>query len=135
MTVEFVDTNIFVYAHDLSAGRKHAVATDLLARLWEAGSGAVSIQVLVEFYAAANKIGLKGREAEAAISDLERWALHRADHVDVLRSIGFLRRYKISWWDALVVNSANELGCQILWTEDLNHGQRYGSVTVRNPFI
>lgn len=134
-TVEFVDTNVFIYAHDHSAGRKHAVAADLLARLWEQHSGAVSIQVLVEFYAATIKRGLKVRDAEAVISDLETWTLHRPDHADVIRAIELLRRYKISWWDALVINSANELGCAVLWTEDLNHGQRYGGVTVRNPFL
>jgi predicted nucleic acid-binding protein len=135
MIVEFVDTNVFIYAHDRSAGRKHSVATDLLARLWEEHSGAVSIQVLVEFYAATNKRGLKVREAEAVISDLETWTLHRPDHAGVIRAISLLRRYKVSWWDALVIDSANELGCAVLWTEDLNHGQRYGGVTARNPFL
>jgi predicted nucleic acid-binding protein len=100
-TVEFVDANVFIYAHDRSAGRKHAVAAELLARLWEQHSGAVSIQVLVEFYAATIKRGLKVRDAEAVISDLETWTLHRPDHADVIRAIGLLRRYKISWWDAL----------------------------------
>jgi predicted nucleic acid-binding protein len=57
------------------------------------------------------------------------------DHADVIQAIELLRRYKISWWDAQVIDSANELGCAVLWTEDLNHGQRYGGVTVRNPFL
>jgi predicted nucleic acid-binding protein len=56
-------------------------------------------------------------------------------HADVMRGIELRDRYKISWWDALVVNSANELGCEVLWSEDMNHGQRYGGVTVRNPFL
>jgi predicted nucleic acid-binding protein len=135
MIVEFVDTNVFVYAHDHSAGRKHVVAMDLLARLWQERSGAVSVQVLVEFYSATSKRGLNIREAEAVISDLKGWTVHSADHADVLRAIELLRRYKISWWDALVVNSANQLGCRVLWSEDMNHGQRYGGVTVRNPFL
>jgi predicted nucleic acid-binding protein len=134
-TDEFVDTNVFIYAHDRSAGRKHAVAADLLARLWEERSGAVSIQVLVEFYAATIKRGLKVRDAEAVISDLETWTIHRPHHADVIQAIELLRRYKISWWDAQVINSANELGCAVLWTEDLNHGRKYGRVTVRNPFL
>lgn len=135
MIVEFVDTNVFIYSLDHSAGRKHAVAADLLTRLFEDQSGAISVQVLVEFYAAAIKRGLKVREVEAVISDLDTWTLHRPDHADVIQSIELLRRYKISWWDALVINSANQLGCHVLWSEDLNHGQRYGGVTVRNPFI
>jgi predicted nucleic acid-binding protein len=49
--------------------------------------------------------------------------------------VRFQRRYKMSWWDALVVNSAVELGCGVFWSEDLADGQRYGSVTVRNPFV
>jgi predicted nucleic acid-binding protein len=60
--------------------------------------------------------------------------LHRPDHADLIRASQLHRRYKISWWDALMVNSALELGCGILWTEDLRHGQRIGSLTVRNPF-
>jgi predicted nucleic acid-binding protein len=135
MIAEFVDTNVLVYAHDRSAGRKHVLATDLLARLWQERSGAVSIQVLVEFYSATNKRGFNVGDAEATISDLEKWSIHQAGHADVLRAIELLRRYKISWWDALVVNSANQLGCRVLWSEDMNHGQRYGGVTVRNPFL
>jgi len=69
-----------------------------------------------------------------ARSDLETWTLHRSDHADVIQAIDLLRRYKISWWDALVINSANEPGCAVLRTEDLNHCQRYGGVTARNPF-
>jgi predicted nucleic acid-binding protein len=55
-------------------------------------------------------------------------------HADLLRAARFERRHKMSWWDALVLTSAVELGCGVLWSEDLADGQRYGSVTVRNPF-
>ena len=133
MIAQFLDTNVLVYAHDRGAGRKYALAADLLTRLWEEGSGAISVQVLVEFYAAAIKRGLKASEAEAVISDLDAWPIHSAVHADVMRAIELRHRYKISWWDALVVNSANELGCEVLWSEEMNHGQRYGGVTVRNP--
>jgi predicted nucleic acid-binding protein len=78
---------------------------------------------------------MKGQRAGEIISDLGICSLHRPDHPDVLRAIELMRRYKISWWDALVVNSANQLGCRVLWSEDMNHGQRYGGVTVRNPFL
>jgi predicted nucleic acid-binding protein len=94
-----------------------------------------SIQVLVELYAATSRRGMKIHDIEATISGLEIWNIHRPGHADVVNSIGLMHRYKISWWDALVVNSANALGCKALWTEDLNDGQRYGAVTVRNPFI
>jgi len=136
MSVEFVDTNVLIYAHDGGAGKKHDRSVQLLSRLVEDGAGALSIQVLAEFYAAATKkLGISSQEAEEILADLGGWIIHRPGHADLLRAARFQRRYKISWWDALVVNSAVELGCGVLWSEDLADGQRYGSVTVRNPFV
>jgi len=135
MSVEFVDTNVLVYAHDGGAGRRHDRSVDLLNRLFEEANGSLSVQVLSEFYSVATrKLSMKSEEAEEAISDLSGWIIHRPGHADVLRAIRLLRRHKISWWDAMVINSAIELGCSILWSEDLTHGQRYGTVIVRNPF-
>ena len=135
MIAEFLDTNILVYAFDSRAGSKHIIAAALLERLLKEGSAALSVQILIEFYAAATKGGMKSERAGEIVFDLGICAFHRPDHADVLQSIELLRRYKISWWDALVINSANQLDCRVLWTEDLNHGQRYGGVTVRNPFL
>jgi predicted nucleic acid-binding protein len=135
MSVEFIDTNVLVYAHDGGAGRRHDRSVDLLHRLFEEANGSLSVQVLSEFYSVATKkLSMKSEEAEEAISDLSGWIIHRPGHADVLRAIRLLRRYKISWWDAMVINSAIELGCSILWSEDLAEGQRYGTVTVRSPF-
>jgi predicted nucleic acid-binding protein len=136
MSVEFVDTNVFVYAHESGAGAKHQQAVELLARLFEEQSGAVSIQVLTEFYVTATKkLGMKSREAEETISDLGSWTIHRPNHADVLRACKMHRDHKLSWWDALIVTSATELGCTVLWSEDLAAGQRFGNTTVRNPFV
>lgn len=136
MSAEFVDTNVLVYAHDGGAGKKHLKSVELLARLFEDGSGALSVQVLSEFYnAATKKLSMKSAEAEAAISDLGGWSIHRPGHADVLKACRLHRRYSIAWWDAMVLNSAIEVGCSILWSEDLNDGQRYDKVTVRNPFL
>src|SRR5579864_8515220 len=135
MSVEFIDTNVLVYAHDRGAAAKHGRAVDLLAALFEDSRGALSIQVLSEFYAAATKkLGMKSEEAEEVISDLGAWTTHRPGHADLLKAARLHRRYKIAWWDALILNSAIELSCSILWTEDLADGQHYGPVVVRNPF-
>jgi predicted nucleic acid-binding protein len=135
MSVEFIDTNILIYAHDTSAGAKHRRSIELLTRLFEGLSGALSVQVLSEFYSAATtKLGMKGQVAEEVIHDLRGWTTHSPGHADVLKACSLHRRYKIAWRDALIVNSAIELGCSVLWTEDLSNGQRYGSVTARNPF-
>jgi len=135
MSAEFVDTNILIYAHDGGAGSKHRRAVELLERLSEDGSGALSIQVLCEFYAAATKkLSMSGPEAAAVLSDLANWSIHRPAHADLLQAARLQRRYRIGWWDALIIQSAIDLDCSLLWTEDLNDGQRYGAVTARNPF-
>jgi predicted nucleic acid-binding protein len=135
MSAEFVDTNIFIYAHDSSAGRKHQQSIELLARLFEEISGALSVQVLSEFYAAATRnLGMESQAAEDVIRDLRGWTIHSPAHADVLQACGLQRRYKIAWWDAMIVNSAVELGCSVLWTEDLSNGRRFGTLTARNPF-
>lgn len=135
MSAEFVDTNVFVYAHDGGSGPKHDAAVALLTRLFETGAGAISVQVLTEFYAAATrKLRMDATEAAEVIADLGGWLIHRPAHADVLRATVLVREHGLSWWDALIVNSAAELGCAILWSEDLADGRKYGSVTVRNPF-
>ena len=135
MSVEFVDTNIFVYAHEGGAGLKHDKAVELIARLFDEQAGAISIQVLSEFYiTATKKLGMQSEEAEEAITDLGSWTIHRPSHGDVVRACALQRQHRVSWWDALIIHSASELGCDVLWSEDLASGRRYGSMRVQNPF-
>lgn len=135
MSAEFVDTNLLVYAHDSGAGDKHSKSVELLTRLFEDQTGALSVQVLAEFYSVSvKKLGMRPEEAEDAIADLGTWTIHRPSHADVIRASRLFRRHKLGWWDAMVVNSAIELGCTIIWSEDFGDGQRYGTVTVRNPY-
>jgi predicted nucleic acid-binding protein len=135
MSVEFVDTNILLYAHTLGGGSKHDKSIALLSRLVEEAAGAISIQVLAEFYSTATKkLGMQSQDAEGVIADLRGWTIHRPGYADVIRSVQLQRRYKMAWWDALILNSALELGCSVLWSEDFSDRQRYGSLTVRNPF-
>jgi len=135
MSAEFIDTNILVYAHDGGAGAKHRRSVELLRRVMQDGTGALSIQVLVEFYiVATKKLGMRSQEAEAVLADLGTWAIHRPRHADLISAAGLERRHKISWWDALIIHSAAEMGCTVLWTEDLSDGQKFGTVRVRCPF-
>jgi predicted nucleic acid-binding protein len=135
MTVEFLDTNVLIYSADRGAGAKFSAAVDLIAHLVDEGTGAVSTQVLIEFYSAATrKLQMADAEAAAIIGGYAEWTIHRPSHSDILTAIRLQRRHKISWWDALIVNSAIESGAGILWTEDMHDGQRFGPLTVRNPF-
>ncbi len=134
---QFVDTNIFVYAYDKGKGMEQKLARELITGLWEDGRGCVSIHVLQELYVVmTQKVStpLSPGTASQIIADLSVWHHHVPNTGDVLEAIKIQQRYKISFWDAMIVNSAWKTGCSIIWTEDLNSGQVYGNVTVYNPF-
>jgi predicted nucleic acid-binding protein len=133
----FVDTNILVYAHDVSAGEKHALAKEIVRNLWESETGCTSIQVLQEFYVATTVKVAKPLDPETAaqiIRDLSYWKIHIPEAEDVLGAIDLQRHEGISFWDAMILWSAKQLGCRDLLSEDLNPGQTYGGVQVINPF-
>jgi predicted nucleic acid-binding protein len=135
MTAEFVDTNILVYANDSTAGPKQAQAAALLEHLVSENRAAISTQVLIEFYSTiTRKLGRDSRLAEEIIEDLAYWPIHRPTHADILHAIALQRRHKVSWWDALILTSAIQLGCSILWSEDISPHHKYGPISVRNPF-
>jgi predicted nucleic acid-binding protein len=135
--LEFVDTNILVYAHDLSAGEKHASAQALLQRLWETGNGCLSVQILQEFYVTVTRKvtrPLPIAEAAEIIRDLSFWQIHNPTAEDVLGAIDIQRYYQVSFWDAMVLHSASCLECNLIWSEDLSDDQMYNSVQVKDPF-
>ena len=134
---QFIDTNILIYAHDVSAGARHQQAQDLIETLWNSGAGCLSMQVLQEFYVNVTcKIPhpLSPSDASQIISDLAVWEIHRPNVDDILDAIHLQTEHRISFWDAMIVVSADRLGCPTLWSEDLNTGQSYRSVVVRSPF-
>src|SRR5579863_7961091 len=133
----FVDTNILLYAHDDSAGAKHVQARTLVEQLWASRNGCLSVQVLQEFFVNVTRKIAKPLNAETAkeiIADYSRWYLHDPGADDVLAAIGIHQRTGISFWDAMIVRSAAEIGCAVLFSEDLNAGQEYSGVRVENPF-
>lgn len=135
--LQFVDTNILIYAHDRSAGLKHERAGSLLKTLWEERTGCLSIQVFQEFYVNVTRKVAKPLSPDVTaqiIADLSVWPVHRADVSDVLEAIRLQTRLQLSFWDAMILTSARRLGCATLWSEDLSHGQQYEDVTVINPF-
>lgn len=134
---QFVDTNILIYAHDLSAGEKHVRARDLVHTLWQSGEGCLSIQVLQEFYVTVTQKVARPLAPDIAariIADLSVWQIHRPGVEDILDAIRLQDRYQISFWEAMIVASAIQLDCERIWSEDLNPGQVYGAVTVMSPF-
>jgi predicted nucleic acid-binding protein len=132
---EFLDTNILVYAFDLSAGSKREIAISLIERLSQERTGCASVQVLQEFYVTVTKkLSMLPDDAARQIERLGYWSIHRPGVADVLAACKAHREHSVSFWDAMVVESASRLGCRILWSEDLSNGGEWGKVTVRNPF-
>ena len=134
----FVDTNVLVYAYDRAAGTKRDLARDLLEALWNEGRGVLSTQVLQEFYV---NIRRKTRPpvsqevARALVADYLVWDPIVNDGATVLEAIDVGHRYQLSLWDALIVVAARKGDASVLYSEDLNHGQSFGSVQVLNPFL
>jgi predicted nucleic acid-binding protein len=134
---QFVDTNVLVYAHDVTAGEKRSRARALVAQLWDTREACLSVQVLQEFFVITTRKIPKPLEVTAAariVDDLAHWHVHAPAAVDVLTAIEIHRQTGASFWDAMILRSAKELGCQILHSEDLNAGQAYDGVRISNPF-
>lgn len=131
----FLDTNILLYAAggEKSAPNKHAVAQGLLTTNF-----GVSAQTLGEFYVNAVTKGsppMAPAKAEAWVRTLALKPFQANDTAIAFRAIEFSQRYQIHYWDAAILAAAETLGAKTVYTEDLNHGQSYGSVTVINPFL
>jgi predicted nucleic acid-binding protein len=134
----FVDTNILVYAHDRTAGVKHERARELVERLWSTGEGVLSTQVLQELCInlrrkTANP--LNADEMKSLLRDYCAWEVVTNTPESVLRALDIEARFKTSFWDALIVEAAEEAGAAILYSEDFHNGQRFGQVQVVNPLL
>ena len=139
MTAElvFVDTNVLLYAHDRDAGRKREVARQLLEQLWGTRGGALSTQVLQEFYINATRKlprPLTASQARTVIKRYATWRVHCIEPSDVLAASELETQHRQSFWDALVIVSASRLGATSLATEDLQHGRRIAGLEIVDPF-
>ena len=134
----FIDTNILIYAHDRSAGFKYEVAKNLIDELWQSEQGCLSLQVLQEFFVnVTQKLSkpIERKTAREIISNLAEWRIHLPQFDDLLQAINLQEVHSLSFWDAMVINSAIQLGCSVLISEDLAHDQVYTGVRVINPFL
>jgi predicted nucleic acid-binding protein len=133
---EFLDTNILVYAADIGAGIKREIALDLLERAGTNRTACLSLQVLQEYYVTVTrKLGMPKRDALGHVERLGRWRVHRPSVGDVIAACEAHGRQPLSFWDAMILRSASQMGCQIVWSEDLADGWQWQGVTVRNPFV
>jgi predicted nucleic acid-binding protein len=132
----FVDTNILMYAHDTTAGAKHERARAVVEGLWRDRSGVVSTQVLQEL--AVNLRRKAGRPLDTKatrdlVSDYLSWQVVVNGGDSILEALELEERHQVSFWDALIIQSAQASGADVLYSEDLSDGQMYGPVRVVNP--
>ena len=113
----FVDTNVLVYAYDRGAGPKHERALSIIEKLWIEGGGAVSTQVLQEFYVNVRRKAQKpisNNQARTLIADYLAWDPIVNDVATLLDAIDVERHYKLSFWDSMIVEAAQRSGASVL---------------------
>lgn len=133
----FVDTNVLVYARQTREAQKQPLAVKWLTRLWQERLGRTSMQVLNECYVTLTcklKPAFGHGEAWEYVRNLLVWNPQPTDVELLLRAHEIEQRYRLSWWDSLIVGAAQLQNCALLLTEDLQDRAVYGGVTVRNPF-
>ena len=134
---DFFDANILVYAYDPRDLVKQAVAQRLLADAIANDTGALSAQVLGEFFTVSTRRVVPPLSMGEAAQVIERVSVLPVVALDlplVRRAVETCGRYQISYWDGLIVAAAERADCTRIVTEDLNAGQEYNGVVVVNPF-
>jgi predicted nucleic acid-binding protein len=134
--MRFIDTNILLYAisTDASERRKKQTALALL----DEQNLTLSVQVLQEFYVQATRPTRDGSLThEQATNLIESWLRFPVQEITravFIAALAAKKRWKLSYWDAAILESARAADCREILTEDLQHGANFGGVRIRNPF-
>jgi predicted nucleic acid-binding protein len=134
----FLDTNIFVYSFDTSATAKLRRSMQLIRQAVATGKGVVSYQVVQEFF----NVALRRFAPSMTIAEAEQYlgtvfrpllTVHSSQAL-YAEALHLQHRYRLSWYDSLIVAGAIEAQCSVLYSEDLQHGQGFGDLRIENPF-
>jgi predicted nucleic acid-binding protein len=135
----FLDTNIFVYSFDQTAAVKAGKAVQLIRKALTTQKGIISYQVVQEFF----NVALKRFSQPMTLTDAEQYlgtvfrpllGVH-SSHALYAEALHLQAQSRLSWYDSLIVSAAAQAQCDFLYTEDLPHGQRFGSLRVADPFL
>ena len=134
-----IDTNVLVYAIDSHQPSRQAKARDLLTRLSAASTTVLPWQVACEYMSCLRRFAATGRfpaaDIEADILDLlDVFPLVLPTESMIPRSLSLMSRYSLSHWDSLLIAGCLEAGVDTLYSEDLDAGMTYDTVSVINPF-
>ena len=133
----FVDTNVLVYALDAATGERHTAAREWMDAIWRSRRGRLSVQVMQELYVTLTrklKPGMSPDDAQREVRTMLAWTPWETTPVILERAWAVESRFQLSWWDALIVASAQAGGCRYLLTEDLQPGQTFDGLVVVSPF-
>jgi predicted nucleic acid-binding protein len=134
----FVDTNIIVYAYDVSAGEKHRKAVEIMNEMWSIGNGIISSQVLQEFFVSVTRKIAKPLNIPAAkeiVKDLLKWKTVSINGEILVEAIDIHSEHKYSFWDSVIIAAAIEGGAKVLLSEDLTDTHKLKGIVIKNPFI
>jgi predicted nucleic acid-binding protein len=131
----FFDTNVILYADDKSSPTKQRRALELITEYRRAATGVVSLQVLQEYFVAATrKLQVDARIARRKVELLAEFDVATPDLTDILAAIDLHLLHGFSFWDALILRSAKQAGCSVLFSEDLQAQREVDGVRIVNPF-
>jgi predicted nucleic acid-binding protein len=131
----FVDTNVLLYSQDRRDDRRRGIAQDVLAGLWSTASGALSTQVLQEFYdVGTRKMKLEPVVARRVVAFYAAWPVVETTAQLVVSASLLHERHGFAFWDAMIVEAALLSGATTLLSEDMQDGRRIGGLKIRNPF-
>ena len=131
----FIDTNILVYSNDKAYPKKQNKSKEIIREVFKNGNGVISTQILHEYFViSTQKLKLSARDVRNQMDNLLDFEVIEIDVPLIKEAIDCSILDQISYWDALVVVSAQKGGCALLLTEDLNHGQVIKGVKIENIF-
>lgn len=133
----FVDTNVLLYAVDPRHPAKQSAAQAWLALCWQRDCGRISTQVLNELYANLRRVApdLGVDEARRMVREYRAWTTWIVDDETVDAAWALQDRFTFGYWDALMVAAAQQQGCALLLTEDLQHDLQVDRLRIINPFL
>ena len=131
----FIDTNVLVYADDKGAPAKQKRAVELVSEHRRSRTGVISLQVLQEYFVTVTrKLHVDARIARRKVELLAEFDVASPDVADVLAAIDLHRLHGMNFWDALIVCSARQAGCSVLFSEDMQGAREIDGVRIINPF-
>jgi predicted nucleic acid-binding protein len=132
----FVDTNVLLYSVDPTVPPKQQAALLWLEALWENGSGALSWQVLHEFYVnAVRRVRVPKKIVRQLVEDFAQWRSPELTIGLIRRAWHWSDQAQLTYWDSLILAAAERMECGWLLSEDFQAGRRFGTVTIINPFL